>query len=372
MPARRAGDVRGPAVERRRRRADAALAGADAAPPPHSDAGAGRWSSSARSGPLMRHAPRCASRRAGCTWSRSSCSCALPPSQRPCARSSPPAPLSSASTRRSDGIAMNSPFHGASRCVVSDENGRPPADHAAGARLRRSASSAAGLVVAMRRRALQPRGGRAVGQRAQVELGGVEQHLADRQRRERRHVRARARARRRAARARLALQVGGDVEAGQRPAQRRAGGPVRQRRGRGGGARRAAARRARRASTSSCSGASACAITLASACTRSQPKRRWSTRCSLPPSAPMASAACTSRSGALSAIVSAPTRRLATSSATGLRSEVGAVAAARGRRLRRQRRDAHGVGHPGGERRAEPRAGMRMPVQVQAGRRAGW
>ncbi len=40
---------------------------------------------------------------------------------------------------------------------------------------------------------------------------------------------------------------------------------------------------------------------------------------------------------------------------------------ARGRRPGRQRHDVHGVGHPRGERRADPGAGVRMPAQGQAG-----
>ncbi len=223
---------------------------------------------------------------------------------------------------------MNWPFHGASRCVVSDENGRPPADHAAGARLRRSASSAAGWRVARRRLPCS----RVIGARS------------ERARRSSSVVWSSTSLTGSAANGvtcALALACGAARPARASPCRlaatsKPASGPrsVALAAQWGSGAAEAAAAGAGAGGTScavsattSARGASVCASTLPSACTCSQTRRRWSTRCSVPPSAPMDSAACTSRSGALSAIVSAPTRRLATSSATGLRSDVGAAAA---------------------------------------------
>ena len=219
--------------------------------------------------------------------------------------------------------------------------------------------------------ALQPRGGRAIGQRAQVQLGGVHQHRAHGQARERGHARAGAGARRRASRAGLALQVGDHVEAFQRTAQGRAGGPMRQRCGAG---RRSRGRGRRRRGLGRV--------------VRRQRHVDGHRRVGLRPHAALGQHVFPRETEVVDAVQGA---------AVGADGQRGLHVAQRwvvgdgqrahpharhvqrhrtaqrggrlggGARLRGQRRDAHRVGGPRGEGRADPGAGVRVPAQVEAG-----
>jgi len=215
--------------------------------------------------------------------------------------------------------------------------------------------------------ALQPRGGGALRKRAQVQLRGLEQHLADRQRGERGDARAGGGLRRRAVAARLALQVGRQVEARERPVRRRLGGPVRQ-----GGRRRRRCGRGRGAG---------CVV-------RGERDVERERRVRLRHEVALGLHAFPAEPQALHAVQPAALRangqrgphvaqrrvvgdgQRGDAQARDVDRDGTAQRARRGRRLgrrrRRQRRDAHGVGERRRHRHAHPGAGVRMPVQVEA------
>ena len=158
----------------------------------------------------------------------------------------------------------------------SEENGRPPADQAAGARLRRSASSAAGWVVARRRlpcsrvagaRSDNARRSSSVVSTSTSLTGSAANGvtcalaLACGAARPARASPCRSAATSKPASGPRSVALAAQCGSGAAEAAEAAGAAA-------GGASCAAS------ATSSASGASVCATTLPSACTRSQPKRR--------------------------------------------------------------------------------------------------